>query len=106
MKQEDKKILNELDKLINTTTKNLDNFQFSKAIEDIYHFLWHSFADQYLEYAKTNLSTSVVAILNHVYLTALALLHPFAPFVTEAVWQQFSSPGTKPLIIQPWPKEE
>lgn len=115
---EDQKILSDLGKLIKDVTSSLDNFRFSDAASYIYHFLWHRFADQYIEYAKEEIRNLQldnlrikknkrgvqlkIAILNHVYLTCLKLLHPFMPFITEEIWQRFGQ--EKPLIISSWPK--
>ena len=105
----DKKIVKKLNELIKTTTKNLNEYQFSPAGEDIYHFIWHEFADKYLESAKKRVKNKdlvVFSVLRHVFLTCLKLLHPFMPFVTEAVWQQMPKKYKKPLITSPWPKEK
>lgn len=105
--REDKEIIKKLNELIKNTTKNLDNYQFSPAGEDIYHFIWHEFADKYLEYSKTRVKEKdiiVFSILRHVYLNCLKLLHPFMPFITEAVWGQMPKKYKKLLIISSWPK--
>jgi len=111
--KEDKKIIIKLNKLINQTTENLNTFKFSPAGEAIYQFLWHDFADKYIEYSKTRIKNNdltTLSILRHIYINCLKLLHPFMPFVTEAVWQNFPSwhkyknKTEKQLITSSWPK--
>jgi len=111
--KEDKQIIKKLHQIIKETTKNLDEYKFSPAGEAIYHFLWHEFADKYIEYSKTRIREKdkvVLSVLRYVYLNCLKLLHPFMPFVTEAVWQQFPSwhkyPGgvEKQLVTASWPE--
>ena len=122
LSSEDKKILKDLNTLIKKTTEVIEKYRFDLAAEKLYHFLWHRFADEYLEYAKKQISNfqfpiynsktnknkedvqSKIAILNHVYLTCLKLLHPFMPFITEEIWQRFTEGKKKLLIISPWPK--
>ncbi|TSC54065.1 MAG: valyl-tRNA synthetase [Microgenomates group bacterium LiPW_16] len=103
----DQEILNDLNHLIKQTIQNLDNFRFSQAAGGIYEFLWHKFADIYIEYSKKRIADgdlTVLAVLRHVYLNCLKLLHPFMPFITEDLWSKFEKLKKEPLIISPWPK--
>lgn len=107
--QEDKEILKDLGKLIKSTTRLIEKYRFDLAAEGIYHFLWHRFADEYLEYSKARIKESdeaVLAVLRHVYLNCLKLLHPFMPFITEEIWQKLPRKDKSSLIIAPWPKIE
>jgi valyl-tRNA synthetase len=92
-------ILNKLSILTSTQTKNLDNFRFSEAYQDLYHFIWDDLADWYVEASKAEPNAGV---LNQVLESTLVLLHPFAPFITETIWQRL---GHKDLLAaQPLPK--
>jgi valyl-tRNA synthetase len=105
--QEDKKIIKELNQLIKQVTGQLNRYRFDLAAENIYHFLWHRFADEYLESSKKRIKEGdlvVLAVLRHVYLNCLKLLHPFMPFITEEIWQKFPRLKDQPLIIALWPK--
>ncbi|PIS08876.1 valine--tRNA ligase [Candidatus Beckwithbacteria bacterium CG10_big_fil_rev_8_21_14_0_10_34_10] len=105
--KEDKLIIKKLEQLIKETTLNLETYKFSLAGEAIYHFLWHELADKYLEYSKERLNKKdvvVLAVLSHLYLNSLKLLHPFMPFVTEAVWQEMPEIKEKVLASSSWPK--
>ena len=73
-------------------TRYMKSYQFSKAFDLVYHFLWHRFADYYIEELKESLRNGNIKALEElqaVYFGNLVMLHPFIPFVTEAVWQQF-----------------
>ncbi len=103
---EDKKIIKDLQLLIKKVTANLENYRFDFAAEAIYHFLWHRFADEYIEYSKVRISqkdVAVLSVLRHVFLNSLKLLHPFMPFITEAIWEKLPRAKIEPLIISPWP---
>jgi len=105
--KEDKEILKDLNRLVKETTKLIEKYRFDLAAEGIYHFLWHRFADEYLEYSKVRIKEGdeiILAVLRHVYLNCLKLLHPFMPFVTEEIWQKFPKKTKDPIIISIWPK--
>ncbi len=95
----DKWILNKLDSLIDSTTKDLDNFNFSIAGMALKHFTWHDFADWYLEIAKVEKDKE--EILLYCLQNILKLWHPFTPYVTETIWKNFK---TDLLLIQKWPE--
>ncbi len=63
----------------------MDEYQYGQAGRLIYEFIWNDFCDWYLEFSKLSLNAPVLV---HVLDTALRLLHPFMPFVTEEIWQK------------------
>jgi valyl-tRNA synthetase len=64
--------------------KLLDDYRFSEAYDLVYHLVWDSVADWYIEASKGQGSTDMLAtVLHHI----LILVHPFAPFVSETIWQ-------------------
>lgn len=91
-------MLQKLAAATDAVTKYLDTYRFSEAGETIYHLLWDDLADCYIEYSKHNLNISVLATCLD---TILRLLHPFAPFVSEAIWQQLPWTDSQ-LIIEHW----
>lgn len=107
---EDTKLLDELNSLVKATTSSLESYKLNTAIEDLYEFTWHNFADKYIESTKENAKNKDVSslyTLRHTYLTLLKLLHPFAPFVTEAIWKEIKILRKYPdqlLITSSWPK--
>ncbi len=85
-------ILNKLSISAENINKALDSFRFSEAYELLYHFMWDDFADWYVEASKVEPNPDM---LNHVLQSTLKLAHPFAPFITEAIWHKL---GKKRLL--------
>jgi valyl-tRNA synthetase len=85
----------------------LDDFQFAKATEALYHFTWGEFCDWYVELAKAQLRADTAdgtrAVLGHVLDALLKLLHPVAPFITETLWTALT--GGESVVVAPWPVE-
>ena len=80
--------------------KSMKAYKFSQALGLMYEFLWHRFADYYIEELKEELKNGnieVLEVLKSVYFDNLKMIHPFMPFVTEAVWQTFN--GKKSSIL-------
>src|SRR5581483_7222916 len=77
-------ILNKLSISAKQTSDYLENYRLSEAYETVYHFVWDDLADWYIEASKTDLNP---AFLAYILESALKLVHPFAPFVTETIWQ-------------------
>lgn len=94
----DKWILTRLNEIIEKVTKSLDNYQFSEAGITIYDFFWGDYCDWYVEMSKVKKNA---AVLKHVLETSLKLMHPFMPFVTEAIWAELNSTL---LISETWPE--
>jgi len=102
----DKRIISELNMLVAVVTKHMENYRFSDAAQRIYDFMWHRLADVHLEKNKERFKNGdplALAVLLHVYITILKLLHPFVPFVTEAIWSSLPKQSHDPLIISSWP---
>jgi len=103
---DDKNILTNLNKIITTTTTDIDRFHFGQASENLYQFFWHDFCDVYIEKTKDR-GEDVVPVLLTVLINSLKLLHPFIPFVTESVyqilWEKMKLDEAQ-LITASWPK--
>lgn len=108
----DKEMPKKLCEIITELTKNIDNYQFNFAAENVYEFSWHEFADLYIEHVKTLIQNNdenkqtAFTILTSGYFMILHLLHPFMPFVTEEIYQRLYPEEAKKtaLIISTWPK--
>lgn len=96
-------VLTKLQQTTEVIARNLDNYQFSEAYETLYHFVWDDVADWYVEASKTDQGGGV---LGHVLEGILKLAHPFAPFVTETIWQTLAWTGDTVLAVQHWPNLE
>ncbi len=99
---EDTEIIQQLNGLTDSVTNNLENFQLHLATEDVYDFIWHKFADSYIEGSKKRRSEAQPC-LEYVFQTCLKLLHPFMPFITEELWQRLPHIG-KSIMITTWPQ--
>ena len=79
------------------------------AAQDLYQFIWHEFADKYIEDVKARIDTDSFLILNSLFIILLKLLHPFMPFVTEEIYQKLvlsETEGTghgESIMIESWP---
>lgn len=70
--------------------KDLDSFRFSEAYDTLYHFIWDDLADWYIEASKAAPNKPLLAYLLE---QILLLAHPFAPFLTETIWQTLAWEG-------------
>ncbi len=94
-------ILGRLNSATKTLSGHLDRYRFSEGYELLYHLIWDDVADWYIESSKGHPNASV---LNVVMETILKLTHPFAPFVTETIWQTLQPETNDLLITSSWPK--
>ncbi len=93
-------IIRELDKAASDIDRLLAEYRFAEASETIYHAIWDNVADWYVEASKKQDNDDMLAwVLD----TSLKLAHPFAPFVTETIWQTLG--WHKELLISAaWPE--
>lgn len=111
---EDRWILSRLNRLTATVNELMAAHQYGEAGRQVRDFLWDEFCDWYIEATKVRLydETAEKATPRRVLLTvleqALRLLHPFMPFVTEALWQALPAAVKQgeALIIAAWPEPE
>lgn len=83
--------------------KAMEGFRFSQALGLVYEFIWHRFADFYIEQLKDDIingNIEALQTLEKVYLENLKMLHPFTPFVTEAVWKEFKEEDSSILTTE------
>ena len=104
LSKEDKEIYEKLEQVINSVTEDVNNYNFGQALHIIYDFVWHDFADKYIERSKTRKDEECKNVLSSVLASALKLLHPFMPFITEEIWSMMPGKNKKMLIIEKWPK--
>ena len=99
--KDDQWIKTQLDKTIAAVTKHLEETQLHLASEEIYDFIWHSFADVYIEKTKVRRENSQ-PVLEYVLKNCLIALHPFMPFLTEEIYQKFED-KQKSILLEKWP---
>ena len=102
-------IVGEVARTADRVADAIAGYRFDQAAGAIYQFVWHTYCDWYLEFAKPVLQAGSAAAQAETRATAawtlgriLVLLHPFMPFVTEALWEQFGD-GETQLIGAAWP---
>jgi len=108
----DAKILKEFALHKQKVTKLLEEYRFSQAGDELYHWFWHRFADVIIEESKERLeeggdgAKAASVLLWHLLRDQLIMLHPFMPFVTEAIWQEvpLALRRDKMLITAAWPE--
>jgi len=101
---EERWILARIDATRAEVEEDLASFDFSHAVDRLYHLTFDDFCDWYLEAIKPRLRepdarATAFAALERL----LALLHPVMPHVTEEIWAQFHDPR---LIVSPWPQPD
>jgi valyl-tRNA synthetase len=104
----DQWILTRLDETVESVDQLLEQFEFAKACEIIYHFAWDDLCDWYLELSKAtfaaggNKAEASKRVLGQVLDQLLRLMHPMMPFITEELWCSFT--GGETLVTANWPK--
>ncbi len=108
----DQWILSRSQQAIREVTAHMEDGDFGLAAQKIYDFAWSEFCDWYIELSKGRLmgedsqsKATAQAVLIHVLETLLKLLHPFMPFLTEAVYKNM--PGSQGfLMLSQWPQTD
>ena len=108
----DRWILDHAEEVRATVDAYLDDYQFAKANELLYHFAWDELCDWYLEIAKTQIprdgeseeGENTKVVLGRVLDVVLRLLHPTMPFITEVLWKALT--GAETVTLAPWPTAE
>ena len=103
-------ILSRANRAVAAFRAGLDGFRFNESAASVYRFVWHELCDWYLEWIKPDLygddeeaKRTAKTVLAQVLETALKLLHPIAPFVTEEIWTAL--PGERESIMtEPFPE--
>lgn len=92
-------IISELNSACEEIDNHLQSFRFAEAAEVLYHTVWDSVADWYIEASKAQINEDLLA---WVLETILRMSHPFAPFVSETIWQNL--PWTDSILAgEHWP---
>ncbi len=104
-------ILSRLERTIVSVEDALNRYEPGEAVDIIIDFVWNQFCDWYIEFSKESLAGSEAReetrlVLWVVLKQSLALLHPFAPFITEELWSHLPKPGESDscaLIVSDYP---
>ena len=109
----DRWILSRYNQTVADVTRNLERFELGEAARMVYEFIWDEFCDWYIELAKGRLYNkedhasrkAAQYVLHHILSNTLKLLHPFMPFITEAIWQSLPHQGLS-IMTAGWPEED
>ncbi|HSX08452.1 MAG TPA: valine--tRNA ligase [Candidatus Saccharimonadales bacterium] len=96
-------VLYNLQQTIKQVGSDLDNYRFAEAFDCLYHFVWDDFADWYIEASKAQPNVPLLAFSLE---AILKIMHPFAPFVTETIWQTLAWEQDSVLAASNWPTVE
>ncbi len=115
----DTEIITALESIVTEVTTDITEYRYYMAGEKIYHYLWHTFADDILEESKPillgpkipNSAIKIDPVAKHsrqytlltILTTSLKLLHPFMPFVTEEIWSSLPHRDSDLLMVATWP---
>jgi valyl-tRNA synthetase len=101
----DRWILSRLSETLRDVDSLLENYEFARACETLYHFAWDDLCDWYLELSKETFASENKAnsqrVLGHVLDQLLRTLHPVMPFITEELWCSLT--GGESLVVAQWP---
>jgi valyl-tRNA synthetase len=93
-------ILHKLQQSTEVVGELLEQSRLAEAYEAVYHLVWDDLADWYIEASKGETNRSILAYSLEVI---LKLTHPFAPFLTETIWQTLTWEGDSILAVSSWP---
>lgn len=110
---DDQHLLAKLNDAVDSVNANLQRYRFNDATLALYDFFWHSYCDWYLEYAKPMLykgtpeqKKHTLQIMHYAFSSALRLLHPFMPFITEELWHGMGyNSEHESIMVAPWPEK-
>ncbi len=111
-------ILSRFEQVAQTVDRQLSSFNLAQASSEVYHFIWNDFCDWYIELAKATFTgppsaerENVQKVLFYLLERILKLLHPFAPFISEEIWnilKGIAADGKEwpeSIMLAPWPVE-
>jgi valyl-tRNA synthetase len=106
----DKWILSRINTISKEVTENMEKFELGIALQKIYEFIWEEFCDWYIELVKPRLydresesRLEAQYVLNYVLGSAMKLLHPYMPFITEEIYQHLINDDAS-IMISKWPQ--
>jgi valyl-tRNA synthetase len=104
-------MLASLDAAIARIDAAYDAYRFNEVAQTLYDFVWGDFCDRFIEAAKADIMAvdsprraGTLAAMDFAISRILRLLHPYAPFVTEELWQGLGLAGGESIQFAPWPE--
>jgi valyl-tRNA synthetase len=102
-------LLARLDATIRRVNEGYEAYKFSDIAQALYDFVWGDFCDRFIEVAKSDFAVDsprragTLATLDYTIKRILQLLHPYAPFITEELWNGLGF-GTESIMFSGWPE--
>jgi valyl-tRNA synthetase len=98
-------IIGEVVETLAKLNQAFDELRYDDMANAIYHFVWDTFCDWYVELVKGAFDDETKRVAAWAFDQVLVMLHPLMPFVTEELW---SAMGDRPyeLIVSKWPRPE
>ncbi len=100
---ETQKIISDMGECVSYVTEQIETYNFAEAANHLYRFVWHNFADKYIEITKDKDDRATKDSLAYLLVNCLKLLHPFMPFITEEIYGRLPIAGKKLLLVEEWP---
>ncbi len=106
----DRYIISRFEETLGEVDANYERFEFGEAAKSLYTFAWDEFASWYIEMAKITFNSgdaqeieTTKAIMVMILRDIMKLLHPFMPFVTEAIYEKLPNKDASSIMISDWP---
>ncbi len=98
-------IIGEVVETLGKLNRAFDELRYDDMADAIYHFVWGTFCDWYVELIKSAFDAETKAVAAWAFDQILVMLHPLMPFITEELW---AAMGERPyeLIVAKWPAPE
>ena len=103
VEKQENEITKKIGKVAKLTTQDIEKFNFAEAAKRLYDFVWHEFADKFIEESKNKDNKETKDALTYLLVTSLKLLHPFMPFITEEIWSGLPLRNKNLLLVEQWP---
>lgn len=107
---DDQQLIEQWESVKTEITDDIENYRIYLAAEKLYHYVWHTFADEVIESTKefTDPETRLITnddkkyVLLHIMQGFIKCLHPFMPFVTSEIWKDFPIENKNLLLVEKW----
>jgi len=97
-------IIGEVVETLAKLNRAYDDLRYDDMADAIYHFVWGTFCDWYVELVKGAFDAETKAVAAWAFDQILVMLHPLMPFITEELWNANERPYD--LIVAKWPDPE
>ena len=107
---EDQKLIDAFNEKRDEIAKDIEQYRPHLAAENVYHYVWTTFANDVIESAKSALNDETTpedklskqAMLHTILEGILKIAHPFMPFITEEIWKDFPKEDKVLLMVENW----